>query len=358
MIIDGKHLGLSEKEYRLLSLNSYSSIKDFIQSRLKYYKKYILHEKVDESKEQEKEDMRFGNICDCLKFTPDEFEDRYIISCANKPSGQMLEFVEVLHRLVIKNTNEYGVLCGNLVDLIEESYECLVKKSANNKLRDSLDKFKQRFLEDKEGYDFFLELKERENKIVITVEELEWAQKTVDYMNHHPHTAPIMSLVSNEKYEVVYQIMLKGVINGMEMKMMGDMAIFNKEKMTCQPLDLKVMGNVEMFPYNYLKFKYFIQNGTYTSLLRQNFPEYKIDPLWFVTIDKYKQSDPIIKKTSEKDFQDALGGFTIDGRKYKGLNQAIEELQWHKESGIWTSSKSVHDNHGYEDLVLNGTYSD
>lgn len=349
MIIDNKHLQLSEREYRKLLNDSYSSIKDFLQSRVRYYKKYILHEKIDETKEQEKEDMRFGNIVDCLKLTPEDFESRYNISTSIKPTGQMLDFVEKLHRLIIRDTNDEGILCANLEHLIEEAYIAVGFK------RDKLETIKERFLTKKEGYDYFIELKERGDRIVIESEELAWAQNTVDYMNHHKYTADIMNLQTNNKYEVVYQIMLKGIINSVEVKMMGDIVIFDLQNKVIQPYDLKVMGNNEMFPYNYLRFKYYIQNGVYTTLLKQNFPDFTVNPICFITIDKYKQSDPWIVRTSEKQYQEAMNGFIIDGRKYKGVLQALGEMKWHKESEIWTSSKEVYDNNGFSDLKLNGT---
>ncbi len=344
---------LGEREYRSLPLDSYSSIKDFLTNRTKYYKKYILKEKVDETKEQGAEDMRFGNVVDCLKFSPEEFENRYQISTAGVPeSPQMLKFINNLHSLCVKNTNEQGVICANLEDLIGDAYVQTGIK------RDTLDSWKEKFLIKKEGYDYFIELKDRGNKIVISSEEWKWALDIKDYINKHPFTKNIMNLENSEKYKVFPQFKLTGIIKGMKLKMMEDLVIFNEEKKIITPLDLKVMSNNTIFPYNYIKLKYYIQNGTYVFLLRQNYPEYKVNPITFVTIDKYRQNDPINVRTSEAQFQDALKGFVLDGRKYKGLYQAIEELSWHKESGIWTCDKATHDNHGFSDLVLNNLTED
>lgn len=338
---------ISEREYRLLLLRSYSSVKDFLQSRLKYYKKYILLEKVEDNREQDGDDIRFGSIVDCLKFTPEEFEDKYQISTSEKPSGQMLSFVEELGKLTKKNTNDFGVVCCDIDLMLNQAYDLVGFK------RDKLETIKEKFLVKKEGYDYYLELKDRGDKIVITTEELQWAQGLVEYMNKHPHTRDIMNLVNGDKYKIIDQLKLKGVINGMEFKMMSDRVVFNEIDKVITPLDLKVMGNNEMFPFNYLKLKYYIQNAVYVYLLRQNFPDYKVKPLAFITIDKYRQNDPVIVRTTEKQFQEALNGFSIDGRKYKGLFQAIEELKWHEESGIWTTSKEIHDGKGFIDLRLN-----
>lgn len=346
---------MSEREYRQLSLPSYSSIKDFIHSRLGYYKKYILLEKGkdDETKEQDKDDMRFGNIVDCLKFTFENFENRYQLSTAKKPTGQMLDFVEEMQRLTIKNTNDSGVLCMAIERIMEDSYNQLIKDSKTGKLRDSFPKFQERFLTNKEGYDYYLELKNRGNKIILSTEELEWAQSIVEYMNNHPFTRDLMNLQPSEKYDIQDQMKMIGKIGGLDIKGMLDRTIFNKVAKVITPLDLKVMSNNTLFPYNYLKLSYYIQNAVYTSLLRQNYPGWTVKPLAFVTIDKYRQNDPIIIRTSEQQYQEAIKGFIIDGKKYKGLLEAVDELQWHNESGIWTTSKEIHINHGYCDLRLN-----
>lgn len=343
---------LTEKEYRKLDIDSYSSVKDYLQSMLKYYKKYILKEKIDDTKTQEDDDIRFGSLTDCLKFTPEQFDSDYVITSATKPSGQMLDFINELNRLCVKNTNEHGVLCGNIESFIEESYQYLEKNSKTGKLRDSLDKFKDRFLVNQEGYDYFLELKASNSKIVITPEELEWAQSIVSYINEHPFTRDIMSATTENQYEVIDQLKLTGEINNYPLKMMSDRVIIDHDKKIIYPYDLKVMSNNEIFPYNYLKLKYYVQNAIYTSIIRQNFPTFVVNPMSFVTIHKYKQLDPVVVKTSESQLDDALYGFTVNGRKYKGVYEALEELQWHKTNGIWTTTKTISENHGVSHLVL------
>ena len=53
-----------------------------------------------------------------------------------------------------------------------------------------------------------------------------------------------------------------------------------------------------------------------------------------------------------------MNGFSINGRKYKGVNEALEEMKWHKEKGIWTSPKEIIDNNGFIDLILDNVDSE
>lgn len=360
---------LTEKEYRLLDFPSYSSIKDFIRGRLFYYKKYILKEKIVDKLELS-EDVIFGNLVDTLKFSEDEFDDRFVVATAKKPNGQLLTFVEGVYKLCADNINEYGIFCGNMNTIFEQEYDNLVQTSKTGKIRDSLDKIKEKFFdippEDLKGKEYiptgakeyFDQLRNKGTKALITSSELEWGHSIKDYMNTHPFTRDLMTLQNSSKYEVIDQLKLIGEINGVRVKMMGDRVIFNLSKKIITPLDLKVMTNNTVFPYNYLKLKYYIQNGVYTSILKQNYPEWVVKPLAFITIDKYRKNDPIIFKTSEKQYLESLNGFDIDGRYYKGLKTAVDELNWHISSNIWTSDKAIHDSKGYTDLILLGQTED
>lgn len=345
---------LSEQEYRKLTYPSYSSIKDFLRGRLFYYKKYVLKEEMVDKLELS-EDVIFGNLVDTLKFSENEFDDRFIVATAKKPTGQLLDFTEDVYKVCKANMNEYGVLCGNMNTIFEQAYSNLVQASKSAKLRDSLDKFKERFFDEKEGSkEYFDQLKNKGTKALITPFDLEWAHSLKDYINKHPYTRDIMNLETNDKYQVEDQLKLTGEIAGRKVKAMLDRTIFNFAKKIITLTDLKIMSNNTMLPYNYLKLYYYVQNGVYTSLLRQNYPDWTVKPIAFVTIDKYRKNDPIIYKTSEKQYQEAMLGFKIDGKVYKGVNQALTDLAWHEQTDNWQTSKEVFDNKGFLDLVLSG----
>lgn len=340
-------LTLSEKDYRAIRRDSYSSVKLFLDDRKKYYKKEVLQEKVDENKSQEHEDMRFGGIVDCIKFTPEEFTDRFIVSTAPEiESPQMLKFVNELFKLTQSNTNEFGVLCGDMEVMIEQAYNNVGIKQTK------LDAWKERFLVKKEGYEYFLELKERENKLLITANEYKQAQNTVDYLNTHRYTRDIMNVTNSSKYTVYDQFQIITEIEGLPMKMMIDRLILNHDKMIGTPIDLKVMGNIDIFPYNYLKLRYYIQNANYTTGLKMHFPKFKINPIRFLTVDKFRYMDPLVVRSTEKNYVDAMNGFTYRDRKYTGLIEAIKDIKFHKETGIWTSSREAQINNGIIDLKL------
>lgn len=338
--------GLTEEQYHAFPLDSYSTLKDFLMSFKKYYKKYVSKEGFKEKDNQEHADLRFGSLVDVLKFEPDTFENQYLISTAVVPSGQMLEFVNKLYSLTKEHTNEYGVLCRDMKLMIEESYNFVgVKKN-------SLDKFTERFLVDKEGYDYYKELVSRNNKIVISSDEFNWAMSLVEYINKHPFTRDFFGFTTNDRFEVINQYKTIGEINGLRLKGMIDKLIIDHKKKYIRIYDMKVMGSNIMFPYNYLKLKYYIQNAVYTTLIRQEFPDYTVDPIRFITIDKTKQYAPVRVRTTEKQYEDAMNGFEINGRYYPGLMETIKNLLWHKEMEIWDCTQEVYENEGEMELRL------
>lgn len=344
--------------YRSLDLDSYSTVKAFLDDRKKYYRKYVLKEKVNENATQESDDMRFGSVVDTLLLTPLEFDTKYTIATATKPSGQMEDFVNNMVKLTLASSNEMGDLTRSIESIMEESYELLVKNSANGKLRDSLEKFKERFLIKKEGYDFYFELRERGEKVLITPGELDQANNVVEYLINHPYTRDLLNMITSSRYEVISQKMILGEISGLPMKMMSDRIIIDHDDKSIIPWDLKVMGNIDIFSYNYLKLRYYLQLGVYTTLLRQEYPTYAVEPLRFLKVDKYRYMDPLKVKTSEQHYNDALLGFTINGRRYTGLLEAIEDIKFHKNNGIWTSSREAQEGKGLIDLKLSEQYDE
>ena len=96
-MITGKNKTKEERSYRAIETDSSSSLKDFSIDRRKYYKKYVLHEVVDEKDNQA---TNMGKLVETLLLEPEEFDNRfYMSSTVALPTGLMLEFVEALYRI-------------------------------------------------------------------------------------------------------------------------------------------------------------------------------------------------------------------------------------------------------------------
>lgn len=336
---------MAEGKYHLLPFDSYSTIKCFLQGFRKYYKKYVLKEEVIEKDSQFSADMRFGSLVDVIKFQPDTFNEQFLVASTNVPTGQMLEFTNALYQLTVKSTNEYGDLCKDFELLLQEAYDIVGFK------RDKIEKIKERFVA--EGMDYYQELRDKGNKLVISSNEFDWASNLADYISNHPHTREIINKESDSQFTVINQYKIIGKIADLEFKGMVDKMIIDEVNKLIYLYDLKIMGSNSMFSYSYLKMFYYIQNAVYTTLIRAKFPDYKVNPIKFIAVDKYYAHAPIVVGTTEKQYEEAMNGFTTKfGRTYCGLLNAIEELKWHKVNTIWDCSKRVYEAGGLVDLEL------
>src|SRR6478609_7336213 len=97
----------SEAEYRKIQMDSSSSLKEFSIDRRKYYKKYVLGERVSE--EEDSKASVIGRLVETLLFEKDEFDNRFFMSStAKSPTGNMLAFVEALYKHTRDNSDENG----------------------------------------------------------------------------------------------------------------------------------------------------------------------------------------------------------------------------------------------------------
>ena len=110
----------TEKTYRDISSDSYSSLKDFALDKRKYYRKYLLNEEVEEKDSQA---SVVGRVVETLLFEPELFDDRFYLSaCANSPTGLMLAFVEALYDATKLATNEDGEITRSFEELSRDAY--------------------------------------------------------------------------------------------------------------------------------------------------------------------------------------------------------------------------------------------
>lgn len=337
----------SEKEYRACKLDSFSSIKGFLEDRNKYYKKYVLGNKVNEDDESTNVNLRIGSLVDCLLFSPEVVDEKFVTTSSIVPKKQMMDFVQNLYKRTLINTTEEGVVTRNLSDLIEDAYNDtkydkgeLVAFKAK-----TLEKLKEEFIVKKIGYDYYIDLRNRGDKFVITMEELQNAQKTVDILKNHKYTKKILE---GKGYTIYNQLILVGKYRDLDIKCMIDRVMVDEEKKIVYSYDLKTTWNVDDFDYNYLKYKYYLQCALYTEMLREYFSDYTVYPMRFIVTDKIGYMDPIIYYTTEEHIQQGKEGFNGN----RGLISAVEDIKYHKQTGIWTSSAEVQRQHGTKQIKL------
>lgn len=336
----------TEKQYRATDMDSSSSLKEFSVDRRKYYKKYVKNERVEE--EEQSKAAVVGQIVETLLFEKEKFDERfYMSSLAKAPTGLMLEFVEALYTYTREATDENGNIKREFKDIALDAYKA---SGFKHKLETVLEKFTG---SDAEIY--YKEIREIRSKglVVVTTDDVTNAERTVEELKSNEITAPILNLVSSERYTVLVQHKIEGYdIDGLSLKSMMDLVVIDHKLKTIQVYDLKCTWSVEGFYEEYYLFRRaYIQAYLYKEACKElketNELEYYtvLEPK-FIVCDSINYYSPLIYSLDSDDIEDAYNGFTYKGRNYPGVKDIIADVKWAKENDKWNISRKNYLNGG------------
>lgn len=353
---------MTEAEYRLLQVDSYSSIKVFLEDRKKYYKQFILNEPV---KEEKSEALTFGNLVDCLRLTPDEFENKFTMAINQIPSGQYLKFcTELMKQTMYSLNRETNEVSRTMDAMMLDAYNaCKFDRDGNivDFKRDSYEKVKENFLDPQKGLKaYYDQCRNSIGKEVIDLTMMENAQRVVSSLSENFVTRDIINLTSSEDVKVLNQFAivgeLKSEITGSvpyPLKCLVDKLVINRLTKKVSPFDLKTCwDNEQEFLHNYFKYKYYIQEGIYFYLVEEwrrnqrGLEDYTTDYMQFIVAESTSYKNPLIYKGSADTFMQGMKGFKIKSRYYPGVIKAVKDLQWHRESAVWNISRDNHVGNG------------
>jgi hypothetical protein len=329
----------TEAQYRAVVMDSSSSLKDFSQDRKKYYKKYILGEKVED---KDSSAANMGRIVETLLMEPHLFDDKfYMSSCASTPTGLMLDFVEALYKCTELATNDEGKV---VIDFSELSLEAYHMSGFKIKYEAVMNKFVG-----SEAEIYYNEIRRvrANNLTVVNTTEISVAERIVERLKTNSTTGPIVNLVNSSRYEVIDQMQVEGyTIDGHLFKSMLDKVIIDYDTKTIQPYDLKCTWSVENFYEEYYLYRRaYIQAYLYfKAMLHLSKDEdspyygYGVEFLKFIVCDSTNYYQPLIYTLDIDDMEDAYKGFVHKGRTYPGVQDLIAALTWCVETDTWDIS--------------------
>jgi len=340
-MINGVNKNSNETAYREITLDSSSSLKDFLLDRKKYYRKYILHEEIEDKDSQA---ITMGKLVETLLMEKDEFDNRFHMSaCINSPTGLMLEFVEALYAVTKESTDEDGVVTRDFADLLKDAY---LKSGFKISQEQVIKKFQG---SDAEIYYNEIRSVRSNNLIVVTTKDIDNAERIVEELRVNPVTSGIVNLTSSGRYTVINQAQVENYeYNGMQFKSMIDKVIIDHQKHTIQVYDLKCVWAVEGFYEEYYLYRRsYIQAYLYyiaaLQLVKNNsdFDDepYTVLPPCFIVCDSTNYYNPLIYQLTIEDLKDAVSGFEFKGRFYKGVNDIIVDLKWALKNNTWNISR-------------------
>lgn len=328
---------MTETEYRALKYNSSSSLKDFSLDRKKYYRKYILNEKI---KEDPNKASDMGRLVETLLMEPERFDDLFFMSsCVKIPGGMLGDFIYKLAQLVAENSEKEGF---DFEEIAKEAYNQSGFKIKFETVISKLDE-----PENKLYYDECLKV-EHLGMTMVSVKDIENAERIVESLKTTSHTSPICTLESNDRFTVINQMKIEDyIIDGMRLKSMLDKVIIDHNKKLVHIYDLKCTWAVEAFYKEYYLYRrayiqayLYYQAMLYLSITDPEcgFYGYEILPTKFIVCDSINYYQPLIYTLTSEDLEEAYNGFTYKYSKYQGVKQIIEECKWAIDNDIWSIS--------------------
>lgn len=334
----------TEANYRAIMLDSSSSLKDFDENRKKYYRKYIINEKIEED---DTKATTIGKLVETILLEPELFDNKFHMSaCAISPTGLMLAFVEALYKHTIEAMNDDGIVIREFADISQDAY---TDSGFKIKYESVIQKFNGSDAEI--FYREMLKVKIN-NLIVVTTQDVTNAEKIVQELKTNFVTKDIVNLVPSDKFEIHNQLQIEGYkIGNLTFKSMLDRVIIDHDKKIIYPYDLKCTWAVENFYEEYYLYrKGYIQAYVYHVALQNyrntNLPGYSIEPMGFIVCDSTNYYNPLIYKLTFEDLKEAKDGFEYKGRRYKGVKEVVEDLEWALDNNVWNMSKTNYKNNG------------
>ena len=331
----------TEATYRSIMLDSSSSLKEFSMDRKKYYRKYVLGERVED---KDTLAATIGRVVETLLLEPQEFDKRfYMSSCVNAPTGLMLEFVNALCKHTEEATSEDGTINRTFEAIAKDAY---VDSGFKIKFDAVIGKFVG---SDSEIYYNEMRKVKAEGLTVVTTEDVANAEKIVDELRTNQVTAQIVNLTDSARWQIFNQMQVEGyTVDGQIFKSMMDKVIVDHEQRTIQVYDLKCTWSVENFYEEYYLYRRaYIQAYLYYKAAEQltfanndAWGDYQVLPPKFIVCDSTNYFNPLVYQLSLEDLDEAYYGFEHKGRKYPGVCELIKDLKWALENNVWKISRT------------------
>jgi hypothetical protein len=331
----------TEEMYRSIKMDSSSSLKEFSQDRKKYYRKYILGEKIEDD---ETKAATMGRIVETKLMEPELFDDKFFPSvCETTPTEGMLKFVEALYKYTKEATDEEGEVTRSFEEISRDAY-------ADSGYKIAYEAVMKKFM-GSEAEVYYQEIREVRTKglTVVSVKDVTNAERIVEELQNNPITAPIVNQTKTAKIDVYNQLQVEGyTVHGHLFKSMMDKVIVDHENKIIQIYDLKCTWSVEGFYKEYYLYRRaYIQAFLYWHAGHYHFQDlvdqgYKVEYPRFIVCDSTNYFSPLVYTLDTEDMINAREGFELRGYKYPGVLEVIDDLKWAIANDVWNISRKNH----------------
>lgn len=282
--------------------------------------------------------LTLGSLIDDLAIPEEgfEFEDKYIISDYEKPTSTSGKLVDIVleNYTELPNTKELKEICRK-----------------NNFWKRSKDDTLEKYVTNPDLIGYLKDHIQSSTKMIVSSQQHIQAKEISHIIQSHPNS----SYIFDESKTRLYQYKLDFEYNGIKFRGYADIVLIDHKNKTIEIVDLKTgKGDLEQFKNSFIKFRYYFQSFLYqeaasTILKEYGFNDYTIKPFKFLYVGRY-QKIPFSFEVTNKWQYASKHGFILNGYKYRGADELLEEIVWHFDNGIYDSSRYAYENGGLKAL--------
>lgn len=263
-----------------------------------------------------KDHLKFGSFLDTLLLDNSKVWDKYVVANCKLPTDnikKLIDYIAAKEDLNFLSFDNFNIKVPEVAKMMNYGQtwkpETLIEKVW------------------KEGKDYYNFLLSTQNKIVLSNEEYDLG--LYNYIQLEGLFKSMMPKVCLTA--MYYDLELKGELDYLEI---------NHIHKTFRVRDLKTTADMIGFPVSIIKYRYDFQKAWYIMLVAANMKELGIEgytmlsSIWDVASNQYKQ--PALQYLNPfPNTTQAYKSFTLGGRYYMGIQEALERLKWHTENDKW-----------------------
>jgi len=337
-------------EYIKIDRLNQSLLKKILISPYSFLKEKARYTEENEDNEIEKSHFVFGSMVDTLLLDSYTFDDKYFVMGELNISDtikQVIRYIyDSLNIIDSININMSSVADSIVLEAINEvGYQPRWKNETRIK------KIKE------EGGSYYDSLVLAKGRTIVSSTEKAQAVICVASLKANKY---IQKYLTPEKgIEINFRKIVQFSYKGIEFKGELDEVYIDHNEQTIQPIDYKTTGNsINMFKYDFWKFRYDFQAAVYMYGLKQDKEikqllknGYKILPFKYIVVESNSINSPMSFIISDDIIEIGFNGGTLsNNKKLEGFTQAVARYKWHTEQDKWEYPMEYYLNNGYVEI--------
>lgn len=289
---------------------------------------------IDGERKETTEAMSFGSLLDVKLTEPHKVDEIYRVSTATIPTDKMLIFADKVIEVAIQKDKTVDELLesGEFYQIVLDARK---EVGYDSRLADKT--VFDRFVGASNSYCVEALQANKDNKILISMENDILSDTLVQRIKEHPQTSYLFTSEDRKDIEVKFQVEIYTTIFGAYAKALLDFIVIDHVDKTITPYDLKSYEG--KFLSNFYKYKYYYQAGWYSLLLENikkewGLDDYTVERFHFLAVDKSLYRDIEIYTLSKEVIEDIqkggkvseCGSYTVTKDGKKSIVSLVSEL--------------------------------